>query len=359
MDKKIYMMFNKFMGDQEFESQEEFDKKVQEFIDKYNAENEPQEQTDWDKAFELLDKAHESETKEIAIKRAKQAYEICNDCLEAIIFLSNMEENANKALEIIEGPLKKEEEKLRSQGYFEEENIGHFFEIYETRQYLSLLRVKALTTANRGSFKLAANIFEEIITLNEDDDLGVRYHLMKIYTYLEDEEKILKVYNKFKVDSLYMLFPLLILYYKLKNEKQIEKYLKKIDENYKEFLRYYKMKYEIEDVDKKVETLLKDSEMMDVYDIENDLRFILNGMNSFDDEIYEIAVRINLIKTKKENESTGNKKEAKKKQEKDTKKKSSTDKKDKNEKEKTNNTKEKEGKSKSKKNSKKKKNKEE
>lgn len=300
MDKKVYMMFNEFIGDQEFESEEEFDKKVQEFIDKYNAENAPQEQTELDKAYELLDKAmNESKTKEIAIKRAKEAYEICNDCLEAIIFLAEVEDNANKSLEIIEGPLVKEEEKLKKEGYFKKENIGHFYEIFETREYIKLLKEKGIMTAKSGRFKLAANIFEEIIRLNKEDDVGAKYDLMKIYAYLEDEEKMLKVYNKYKIDALYMLFPMLILYYKQKNEKQIEKYLKKIDQYYKEFLRYYKMNYEIEEVDKKVETLMKDTEMMDVFDLISNLNFILKGMNSFDEEIYEIAVRINLIKPKK------------------------------------------------------------
>lgn len=57
MHEDIYEELDKFLGDQEFDSEEEYDKKVQEFIDKYNAEHEEKEQTDFDKAYELLDKA--------------------------------------------------------------------------------------------------------------------------------------------------------------------------------------------------------------------------------------------------------------------------------------------------------------
>ena len=74
MHEDIYEELDKFIGDQEFDSEEEYDKKVQEFLDKYNKEHEGKEQTDFDKAYELLDKAaNDSKTKKIAIKRAKKA----------------------------------------------------------------------------------------------------------------------------------------------------------------------------------------------------------------------------------------------------------------------------------------------
>lgn len=308
MHEDIYEELDKFLGDQEFDSEEEYDKKVQEFIDKYNAEHEGKEQTDFDKAYELLDKAaNDSKTKETAIKRAKKAYEICNDCLDAIIFLADMEENSNKALEIIEGPLKKEEEKLKKEGFFKKENIGHFYEIRETKNYMELLKIKGIEMAKSGRFKLATNIFEEMIRLDNEDNLEARYHLMRIYTYLEDEEKILKVYNKYNDDDFNMLFPLFILYYKLGNEKETEKYLKKIAKNSKEFLRYYDLEYKFRNV-YGIKAISPDSELIDVFNTIVEMNFVLSKMNSFNEAIYEMAVRLNLLKPEEEKKSLRKKK---------------------------------------------------
>lgn len=308
MHEDIYEELDKFLGDQEFDSEEEYDKKVQEFIDKYNKEHEGKEQTDFDKAYELLDKAvNDSKTKKIAIKRAKKAYEICNDCLDAIIFLADMEENSNRALEIIEGPLKKEKEKLKKQGFFKKENIGHFYEIRETKNYMELLKIKGIEMAKSGRFKLATNIFEEMIRLDNEDNLEARFDLMRIYTYLEDEEKILKVYNKYNDDDLNILFPLLILYYKLGNEKETEKYLKKIDKNSKEFLRYYELEYKFRNV-YGIKAISPDSELIDVFNTIVEMNFVLSKMKSFNEAIYEMAVRLNLLKPEEEKKSLVKKK---------------------------------------------------
>ena len=54
----------------------------------------------------------------------------------------------------------------------------------------------------------AANICEEVLRLNGNDNLGARYLLMAIYATLEEEKDMLNLYKKYHEENLEMLFPL-------------------------------------------------------------------------------------------------------------------------------------------------------
>lgn len=88
--------------------------------------------------------------------------------------------------------------------------------------------------------KLARDLCNEILRLNENDNTGARYLLMAIYAYFEEENDMLAVYKKYKEENLEMLFPLFVLYYKLSNEKKANEYLKRIDEANPYFIKYFK-----------------------------------------------------------------------------------------------------------------------
>lgn len=295
MDNKLYNMLNDFFENNEFESEKDRDEKIREFIMKYNAGLIQYEKTPLDRAYEILDKAYDAKSKATARKRAEEAYDMSNDCLDAIIFLADLESGPRKALEILEDPIKKEEEKLKKEGYFEKEDIGNFYLIFETRQYMRGLYAKAGKLAEMGRFGLAASLFEEIIRLNENDNLGARFNLMRIYALLEDEQKMLKVYNRYKFDDIYMLLPLLILYYKRGDQKETEKYLKKIDKNYKNFLRFFKVQCEAKNFDEAASILYDDDGLMDIVDIMDELQFVFITMAEFDYEIYEMGIKLGLI----------------------------------------------------------------
>ena len=115
-----------------------------------------------------------------------------------------------------------EKERLEDERYFEKDNIGFFYEIFETRPYIRGLYAKADYLLLDGKMKQARDVCKEILRLNNNDNTGARYLLMAIYAYLEEEKEMLKLYKKYPEEALGILFPLFILYYKLVNDKKLK-----------------------------------------------------------------------------------------------------------------------------------------
>ena len=73
-----------------------------------------------------------------------------------------------------------------------------------------------------------------MLKLCEGDNLGVRYQLMHLYAYIEDEMHALALHKKYGDDEeTQMLLPLAILYYK---QNQFDKVVVKLFHDYKAFL---------------------------------------------------------------------------------------------------------------------------
>ena len=79
----------------------------------------------------------------------------------------------------------------------------------------------------QGRYRHAISEAEELIRLNENDNLGVRYILMALYCYFENEDKAKVLFDKYPEDSAFMLIPLIALYYKMENDKKIKSYIRK------------------------------------------------------------------------------------------------------------------------------------
>ena len=84
--------------------------------------------------------------------------------------------------------------------------------------------------------KQACEVCKGIIRLNSNDNMGVRYILMALYAFFENEKELLKLYKKSEED-LEMLFPLFAYYYKVDNEQQAQEYLNLICENNPHFVK--------------------------------------------------------------------------------------------------------------------------
>ena len=214
MDNKFNNMLKEFLENTNAKSEKELDEKLQEFIQKYNAGEIEYENTILDDAYELLEKAENARSKAQAIKYAKKAYDMCPACFDALLFQVHLEDNPLKMWNLLEEGLKVEKDRLKDEGYFNKDNIGHFYGIFETRPYIRGLFDKANYLILDGKMKQACDICKEILRLNENDNLGARYVLMAIYAFLEEENYMLKLYKKYPEEQLVMLFPLFILYYK-------------------------------------------------------------------------------------------------------------------------------------------------
>lgn len=240
MDNKLNNMINEFLVNVDAKDEKELNEKLQEFIQKYNAGEIDYANTILDDAYELLEKAESSKSKNQAIKYAKQAYDMCPDCFEALLFQVHIEDNPLKRWKLLEEGLEFEKNRLEDEGYFEKDNIGHFYGIFETRPYIRGLYAKADYLILDGKVKQARDVCKEILKLNENDNIGSRYLLMAIYAYLEEEKEMLKLYKKYEEENLEMLFPLFILYYKNGNDEKAKEYLTRINKANPYFIKFFK-----------------------------------------------------------------------------------------------------------------------
>ena len=240
MNNKLNNMINEFLANTDAKDENELNKKLQDFIQKYNAGEIEYENTLLDDAYELLEKAENARSKVQAINYAKRAYDMCPACFDAIIFQVHLEDNPLKRWKLLEKGLELEKVRLEDEGYFDKDNIGHFYGIFETRPYIRGLFEKADYLIVDGKMKQARDVCKEILKLNENDNTGARYLLMAIYAYLEEENDMLKLYKKYSEESLEMLFPLFILYYKQGNDKKAKDYLDRINQANPDFIKFFK-----------------------------------------------------------------------------------------------------------------------
>lgn len=247
MDYKFNGALNEFLANAEDIDENELEEILQEFVEKYNNGEISYENIAMAQAYELLEEAEYTKSKKKAKKLAEEAYEICPDCFDAVIFQASLEDNLIKREELLNEGLEFEKDRLTEEGYFEKENIGSFYGIFETRPYIRGLSFKVATLISQGKIKLAMEVCKEILRLNESDNTGIRYSLAAMYAYFEDEKKLLSLYEKYPENNLSMLFPLLALYYKLGNYDKAKEYLLMINKNNKNFVKFFKGTFEEND----------------------------------------------------------------------------------------------------------------
>ena len=193
-----------------------------------------------------------------ALRMARKALKLEPDNLDAEWFIIQREE---KDPEHLPGRMKQALDRgqatLEKQGYFDEDSIGHFWQILETRPYIRLKDEYVSLLKELGRLKMAAREAEEIIRLNEQDNLGVRFTLMHLYAMLEDAdsaEALLKKYSEH--DESQMLLALALLCYKLGEKDRAEKYLRRLTKINKE-TRAFARDLQADNLDRKFEEIRK------------------------------------------------------------------------------------------------------
>ena len=240
MDNKFNNMLQEFLKNNNVKDIDEANEKLQEFIKMYNNGEMEYKNTPLDDAYEILEEAQNARNEKEALRLAKKAYEKSSECFDAILFQCDLEENGIKRMKLLDDGLEFEKNRLTKEKYFDKENIGHFYGIFETRPYIGGLVIKIEYLLEEGKLRQAANVCKEVLRLNENDNLGARYLLMAIYATLEEEKDMLDLYKKYPEEDLEMLFPLFAIYYKIGNDKKAKDYLNRIDKCNSNFVKYFK-----------------------------------------------------------------------------------------------------------------------
>ena len=132
------------------------------------------------------------------------------------------------------------EQQMKEAGAFKE-YTGEFWTAPETRPYMRVRYTYFDVLISCGMMHRAIDEGQRLLELCENDNLGVRYQLMHLYAYTEDEMHALALHKQFdSYEETQMLLPLAVLYYKLNQFDKAEDYIKRlsaVNKDAKKFLR--------------------------------------------------------------------------------------------------------------------------
>lgn len=223
---KIFSEIQKSMEGKDFKNEEQAKEFVDKFIQNYNQNLEKNTKMD---EYDFLEKAQNAATDSEAIKYARKALKLNPYCLDAeLIIAESKAENIDVLVKEVKKIIQKGEEQLKERGIKMEEDAGSFYGILETRPYMRVRNEYLQLLLEQGKFRSAIGEAEEMIRLCENDNLGVRYTLMALYCYYEDEKKAMELFHKYPEDTTFMLLPLIALYYKMDDVKKMRKYIRKL-----------------------------------------------------------------------------------------------------------------------------------
>ena len=233
--------FDKFVEGKNINSDDDFDNIFDEFLKQHKIiPYETLSEEDAEDSYDYLELAESAPTKKQALKYAKKAVQLDPDNIDAQITFAQLTANTNEAL------LKKLRElidaaniKMEADGWFSDEYIGEFWGFHETRPYMRLRTEYLDVLIDCSMFGLAVNECKDLLRLCENDNLGIRYRLMHLFVYFEDEKSALELLSKYDEKSTMFLLPLSILYYKLGDLNKSTKYLKELKSVNKDTVKFF------------------------------------------------------------------------------------------------------------------------
>lgn len=106
--------------------------------------------------------------------------------------------------------------------------VGMYYSFFETRVFIRSMYRYGDTLSVCGEYEKATILFEDVVRLNKNDNMGARYPLLYLYIYLEKFDKAKDLLKKYKNDpSAFLLYGKALLAYITKDiEKYRDKYKK-------------------------------------------------------------------------------------------------------------------------------------
>ena len=195
---------------------------------------------DNDEVYEYLELAENASSAKEALKYAKKALELAPENWDAACLAAELSAKTPESLlEKYEQLIEQANAVMEHDGWFSEKYIGAFWGFHETRPYMRLRSAYLTTLAHCDMLKKAVAEAEDLLRLCENDNLGVRYHLMHTYAHFEDEEKALALLKRYDEESTMFMLPLSIFYYKLGDLKKAAQYLRILNRRNKYTCRFF------------------------------------------------------------------------------------------------------------------------
>lgn len=242
---KMFKQLHEYMAQNAPEgmSEEEVNSLVNEFIQNYNS-NLPDKITEATAktSDDFLELAQDADNEASALKYAKKALKLDPDNLDAEFMIAQIAaKNELDLLNRLRLVVKHGEQVMKTKGFADEDSIGYYWGITETRPYMRVRSAYMSLMKDLGMFRGAAAECEELVRLSGNDNLGARYTLMHLYAILEDEQKALELYKKYNnEEETQLLLPLSVLYFKLGDLEKAGDYLKRLAKANKDTKKFVK-----------------------------------------------------------------------------------------------------------------------
>jgi len=140
------------------------------------------------RAQELAYDAHEASDLVEALRLVHEALKLDPDCTEAqhlMVSLAPMD--LDSRIRLMRETVDKAEHNMGES--FIQENTGHFWGVLSTRPYMRAKRELAELLAAAGRLEDAIAVFEQMLELNPDDNLGTRFELLGLYLATNQPER--------------------------------------------------------------------------------------------------------------------------------------------------------------------------
>lgn len=206
------------LRDREFSSTEE----VRRYIENLLSSGQPfsfEKRTPLEKAQSLMYDAFEAEGTE-RIKLAREALSICPDCADAYVLLAEeTAQSLQEAAALYEQGVRAGERALGKEIFKEE--AGHFWGIVNTRPYMRARAGLAQCLWMMGERAQAIDHFEDLLSLDSADHLGLRHAL--IHCLIEDgrDQEALNLLDRYPEDkSATWAYSHALLHYRQSGEKK-------------------------------------------------------------------------------------------------------------------------------------------
>ena len=229
---ELYVQLREYLARQQPRTEEERDLLIERFINHYNKTH-TQSRATYNRsasspaaAEELLRLAAGTNDPHLAVEYARRALKMEPENLSAqLIIAKHTSETPDELLERLREITGRASVTLKQKGYFKSDVVGRFWYKGETRQYMLLLKevVSLLTVC--GKLRAAADMCNYMLRLCAEDTPGARFYLFNIYAFLEDEKSALALFERFPDNDPLVLMSLSVMYYKLDNVSEAEKYL--------------------------------------------------------------------------------------------------------------------------------------
>ncbi len=227
-------------------SMEDMNALVAQYMDHYNA-NLPGPVTEKtaktsDDFMELAESAADEGDDSSAVRFARKALKLDPDNLDAERILAQLGSTSlEDHLKKLERAIRRGEEVMEKHGLKDDDSIGKYWGILETRPYMRLRHAYMTDLCDFGMHKKAMGECEELCRLSENDNLGVRFQLMHLYALYDEEEKALELTNRYDGEtSTQFLMSLAILYFRRGDLATAEKYLKQLMKVNKDTGKFFK-----------------------------------------------------------------------------------------------------------------------